>query len=343
MKSKNLLILIFITILIQGCYHQREKNKVKTVKKPIFTEQVSLMADSVGINNLEIDVWNWKVNKDRIIVLSAVNRDNFLYIFTIPDFNLSGKYGTYGQGPYDFIAVDWLNMINENQIGLYDIPKLKMYTYHLTDDTLQLDKTFDFKKWDGNICKPYTFIQQFNDSLFLLKADMREFTEIELVNINNGEILQTFRNMMIRKPKTVFSTYYFEMASENDNIVLAYNYIDRIEIFQFNDSIKKIEPLIVIGSDRDQSRLDFDDYAEYYTFVICDNDYIYALNQQGQNIKNIKNSIIEIYTLSGEPVKKIILDRHITKLALDSHTNNIYGVDSYQDCDYIYVYNVSIR
>jgi hypothetical protein len=44
------------------------------------------------------------------------------------------------------------------------------------------DKTFNFEKWEGDLCRPYTFIRQINDSLFLLKADMREYTEIELVN-----------------------------------------------------------------------------------------------------------------------------------------------------------------
>jgi hypothetical protein len=171
---------------------------------------------------------------------------------------------------------------------------------------------------------------------------MREFTEIELVNINNGEILQTFRNLIVRKPQTVFTTYYFEMASSDDHLVLAYNYMNRIELFQWIDSIKKIEPLLVIGSDQDQSNSNFDDYVEYYTSVICDNKYIYALCQQGQHIENIKNSIIEIYTLSGEPVKEIRLDKHISNFVLDSHTNNIYGIDSYQDCDFIYVYNYVI-
>jgi hypothetical protein len=325
---------------LQSCNIDGDENHIRTIPKPIFEKQISLSADSIEIKDVTIAVCNWKINNNQVIILSEVNRDNFLYVFTIQDFTLLYKYGTYGQGPSEFIAANWLNMNNENQLGLYDIPNLKMYTYRLSEDTLQLENTFNFKIWERNLCRPYTFIQQINDSLFLLKADMREYTEIELVNINNNEILQTFRNLMKRKPQTIFTTYYFEMAANSNNLALAYHYIDCIELFRLNDSIQTMEPSLIIGSNKDQSDTDFDSYVEYYTALHCDDKYIYALHQQGQNEVDEKNSIIEIYTLNGEAVKKIILDRYISTFVLDSRTNRIYGTSSRQDFDFVYYYKL---
>jgi hypothetical protein len=335
-----MLIWTIIAFVLQNCSEGNDNNSIRKIRKPVFDNQISLSADSTEIRDVAIAVRNWKINKDQMVILSIRNDDNFLYVFTVPEFTLLYKYGTYGQGPSDYIAVNWLNMNTENQLGLYDIPNRKMYTYHLTDDSLLRDKTFNFEKWDGNLCRPYTFIQQINDSLFLLKADMREYTEIELVNINNGKVLQTFRNLMKRKPNTIFTTYYFYMAFGSDKLVLAYNYIDRIELFQFKESVSAVEPILIIGSDRDQSDSEWESYVKYYTSLYCDENYIYALSQQGEKASAQKNSVIEIYTLKGEAVKKIILDRYIDAIVLDSRTNCIYGSNSEQDFDVVYVYKL---
>jgi hypothetical protein len=131
------------------------------------------------------------------------------------------------------------------------------------------------------------------------------------------------------------------MAANPNYLVLAYNYIDRIELFRFNAPEQTVEPFLVIGSDRDQSDRDGDSYVEYYTSLHCDDRHIYALHQQGQNPEDGKNSVMEIYTLTGEAVIKVILDRYIDTFALDSRTNCIYGTNHMRDFDFVYVYKLS--
>jgi hypothetical protein len=172
---------------------------------------------------------------------------------------------------------------------------------------------------------------------------MKKETEIELVNINNKHILQTFSNLIKRKPETIYTTYYFHMAASKKNVVLAYNYIDRLELFQYNESQQRVIPILIIGSNKDQSEnKNFDDYISYYTDVDCDSQYIYALFQ-GKKKDQMTNSTIEVYTMEGKPVTKIILDRYIESFALDLHRNKIYGYNPYQSFDYVYIYQNNLN
>jgi hypothetical protein len=335
MNIKLIFSPLFAVVLFAGCNSKMETG-IKQIPKPVFEKHVSLSPDSAAID-VAVGIAGWKLADDQIIILSGQDREHFLYTFSVPDFKLLYKYGKYGQGPDEFIAANWLNMTKENQLGLYDIPRSSMYLYNLKPDTLYRYRTFMFRPWDGSLCKPYSFIQQLNDSVFLLKADMREidYTEIEVVDISSDTVLQTFRSQITHKPKTIFTTYYFEMAASEKNLVLAYNYINRLEVFEYDT---EMNPVLLIGSDRDQHDLKRgEDFITYYTQVLCDDKYIYGL-YQGRKEDEIENSYIEIYTFDGAPVLQIELDRYIHSIQPDKKRNCIYGYSPNNSFDYAYIY-----
>jgi hypothetical protein len=335
MNIKVIFSSLFAAVLFGGCSNKTETG-IKQIPKPVFEKSISLSPDSVAID-VAVGISGWKLAGDQIVILSVQDREHFLYTFSVPDFKLLYEYGKYGQGPDEFIAVNWLDMTKENQLGLYDIPRRSMHLYNLEPDTLYRYRTFMFKPWDGNLCKPYSFIQQLNDSVFLMKADMREIdhTEIEVVDICSDTVLQTFRNQITREPETIYSAYYFEMAADEKHLVLAYNYINRLEVFEYDTVMK---PVLLIGSDRDRHDLKrWEDYVTYYTQVLCDDKYIYGL-YQGRKEDEIENSYIEIYTLDGAPVLQIELDRYIRSIQPDKKRNCIYGYSPNDSFDFAYIY-----
>ncbi|MDR1340143.1 MAG: TolB-like 6-bladed beta-propeller domain-containing protein [Prevotellaceae bacterium] len=334
MNVKVVFSMLFAVILFDGCNNKTEIG-IKQIPKPAFEKKISLFPDSVAVD-VAVGIYGWKLANDQIIILSVQDRDHFLYAFSVPDFKLLYKYGQYGQGPDEFIAVNWLNTTKENQLGLYDIPRWNMYLYNLESDTLYRYETFKFSQWEGSLCKPYTFIQQLNDFVFLLKADMKEYTEIEVVDINSGTVLQTFRNLITREPNTIYTTYYFGMAASEKNLVLAYKYMNRLELFEYDTAMT---PRLIIGSDRDQhDRKQWEDYVTYYTQVLCDDKYIYGLYQGGRKENEIRNSYIEIYTFDGAPVLQIELDRYIYSIQPDRKRNCIYGYSPDNSFDFAYIY-----
>ncbi|MDR2057328.1 MAG: TolB-like 6-bladed beta-propeller domain-containing protein [Dysgonamonadaceae bacterium] len=330
-KTDKIVCLLVLILLFQGCKNKEEK-------RIEFDNQIRVQADSIKID-IPISVRGWKVGEDKISIQSGNNSDYCLYVFSVPDMNLLYRYGTYGQGPGEFIAVNWLNATGEGQIGLYDIPNLKMYMYQLFPDTLHRIKTYHFNPWDGKLCRPYSSIQQINDSIFLLKAHMWENTEIEVANIHTGAILNTFGPLLQREPNTLYTPFYFGMAGNDQNLVLYYEYINRLELFEYNETAYTFNPIAAIGNDKDQSGIDVFDYILHYSDAQCDKEYIYAL-YQGERRENIRNSTIEVYNWRGEPVKRIILDRFIEKMAIDVDHGKIYGCAGHQDFDYVYVYDI---
>jgi hypothetical protein len=336
MKKRTLLLLLmaFYTLLVpESC---TDDVPYRTIKKPLFNNTMTLFADSIQIP-CPITVSHWKVSDDKMVILSPQNRDNFLYIFSLPDFKLMYKYGVYGPGPDEFIAANWVNMSRENQLGLYDIPKLKMYTYDMTADTLAINKTFNFSKWRHNVCRPYAGIRQLNDSIFLLRADMGNEVEIETVNINTGQVLHVFSNLLEYKSTESTATYSFDMLTVGNRLVLDYLCVDRLEFFSINND--EITPSFVIGSDKDQPDVeDFNDYAIYYTDIRSDDHYIYVLYQEGEKLSDLRRSSIEVYQEDGSPVAKLLLDRYIISFALDTERNFIYGYSPDNSFDYVYKY-----
>jgi hypothetical protein len=336
MKKRSLLFLLmaFYTLLIpESC---TDNALYRTIKKPLFNNTMTLFADSIHIS-CPITVSHWKVSDDKMIILSPQNRDNFLYTFSLPNFKLLYKYGVYGPGPDEFIAVNWANMSHENQLGLYDIPKLKMYTYDITADTLIINKMFNFSKWHNNVCRPYAGIRQLNDSIFFLRADLGDEVEIEMVNINTGQVLHVFSNLLEYQLTESTATYSFDMFTIGNRLILYYLCVDRLEFFSINND--EITPSFVIGSDKDQHNVtDINDYAIYYTDIKCDDHYVYVLYQEGEKLSNIRSSSIEIYQEDGSPVAKLVLDRYIISFALDTKRNFIYGYSPDNSFDNVYKY-----
>ena len=331
--------IIILLILFQGCRNTSEIATIETIEKPSFDLQVFEKADSIKIPDYVTiqPIW-WAVKNDQVVMVSPKNKDNFLYVFSLPEFNFLYKYGTYGQGPNEFVLVSWLNMLNDNQIGMYNDPNRIMYIYDLKPDTLLLNKYLKYKETEA----PYNSIQQIEGSMFIFLAYYKYHTEIELVDINTGEILQTFKPILKRKTKkSLYAPYLLKVTANNDIIVLAYLFINRIELYRLNEK-NFVDPFLIIGTEKNQEGKEFEDFEIYYTDIQCDDKYIYALSQQGGKRETVKNSTIEVYTLNGEPIKKITLDRHIECITIDDKNGVIYGNDSYVDFDYVYVYKLDI-
>jgi hypothetical protein len=333
-----LLMAFYALFISESC---TDNAPYRTIKKPLFNNTITLFADSIQIS-CPITVSHWKVSDDKMLILSPQNRDNFLYAFSLPDFKLIYKYGVYGPGPDDFIAANWVNMSHENQLGLYDIPKMKMYTYDITTDTLVINKMFNFSKWRNNVCRPYAGIRQLNDSTFFLRADLGKEVEIEMVNINTGQVLRVFSNLLEHQLTESTATYSFDMLTVGNWLILYYLCVDRLEFFSINND--EITPSLVVGSDEDQHNVtSIYDYAIYYTDVKCDDHYVYALYQEGEKLSNIRSSSIEIYQEDGSPVAKLVLDRYIISFALDTKRNFIYGYSPDNSFDYVYKYTFNFN
>jgi hypothetical protein len=327
---KILFRLLFV-LFCAGCAG-RGNDTLKIIQKPDLTEINLTCSDSIILPNVS-NIWHWKFDNNRLYTFSAQDpNEHFLSVYSYPGFELLYKYGTIGQGPDEFITVNWANTYNENELVLYDIMKKKLYPVAISDSSVKKINTFNLAEIEGEkLAKPFTMIHQINDSIFLMKVNMPNSITLEIVDLKNNRLRSSYTDLpQVKDTKhgMLSFLYDFELEYRDNTIVCAFTSIDRIEILQIDDEYnitnkliignKKLPTEYLRDSNGGESRL-------FYTNIKCNGKYIFAVYQDKKSKSNI-----EIYDLEGNGVSKLCLDHYIEFISLP-------------DSNYIYAYHQSVN
>jgi hypothetical protein len=266
---------------------------------------------------------------------------HFLSVYSYPDFRLLYRYGTRGQGPDDFITVNWANTYNENELILYDIMKKKLHLFEISDNLVKKTNTFNLLEMkDEKLSKPCTMIHQINDSIFLMKVDMPESITLEITDLKNSRQISSYVGLPQVKniERGLLSFLYdFKLEYRNNTIICAFKNIDRIEILQMDNEYSIIHQLTV-GEKKLPTKYLLDSEGKrslFYTDVKCSSKYIFAVFQGKKN-----KSTIEIYDLKGNGISKLFLDHHVETILISPDSNYIYAYHQLVDYDIILKYEI---
>lgn len=307
-----------------------------------FPQVISLDADSIHIHQT-LDLWEWKMNNNQLLIFSPLNLNGILYSFSLPTLEFQYKYGRIGRGPDEFIAANWTNTLHKNHVSLYDIPQRKLHIYTTSADTMYQIQEYEIGKWTGEICKPYTNIQEINDSIYLFKADMKKNSILEVMDIKNNRLLFTTSPFLKHDPKLNPFLFSYVISYNHNTLILAYKYMNRIEFYHVSPDYT-LTPKLVIGNDQDQHKIfyesqqNFNKLIPYYHTICCTDKYIFVLNQSMTKQAPF-HSVIDQYTYTGEPVMRFILDQYINNITIDELNHKIYAYNSLKESNYIYFYS----
>lgn len=94
---------------------------------------IVLIADSITIGQIFIP-WDWAVSRDRAVVQSA-GTDSVFYVYSLPDFRFLYTWGSWGEGPDEFMGVSLANASygDTGEIVLYDSRRKSFRTFGVTD------------------------------------------------------------------------------------------------------------------------------------------------------------------------------------------------------------------
>ena len=168
-----------------------------------------------------------------------------------------------------------------------------------------------------------------------MKVDDPETTTLEIVNLKTPELLSSypivFKN---RNARTGYPPFNFNISYSDGFLVLGYKYMNRIEFYRITDDYK-IVPSLIVGNDKDQVNSQAE-WQPYYTSIQNDDKYVYLANQFSREDQLL--SAIDVYTLTGIPVKRVILNKHIDNMLMDSQSKKLYAHAQLENEDRIYVY-----
>lgn len=328
--------IFFVLISFMVCCKQtgRDQDGVKCLVHVDFPLERSIhFVDSIVLPDVfRLD--NWKV-VDGVVVTMNNEPNDFIKTYEYPSFRKLYDYGTSGRGPGEWIVDNWGETLGSDDIVLYDIMRRVLFKFHVDATGLNPVDTCSLSL-PGELCPPYTQIHQLDDSLFLLKEDDNE-TNLRLLKLRSGVVCSSYRCVLrdeVDSPYTPFDYYY---SISNRNILIAYCYMNRLE-FVGIDSSFKLKPSLVIGDDKDYSKmLDYDELPNFYLDVQSYSNNFYCLFSRNR-LEN--GDEIHVYSGEGNPQKKLRLDRCVSRITF-AHDSLMLAYRAGEDKNIIYRYNVN--
>ena len=346
LKYITCLVLLNITCLVllmtlSGCKTKSKNVAVKILEKPTFNEVFVASSDSIKLGSKLLELWYWKRVGNRVVVQEP-NQDHVLYIYALPDFNPVNSYGTIGRGPGEFIVVNWGQTTDSTSILIYDIMKKELYDLELAGDSLKTKSihplpTFELE--DRNLAKPFTMIQKLDDDLFLMKVDDMEKTTLEVMDLRKSNVLFTLPFEFENRDKLGYSPFDFNISATKKQVILGYWNMNRIEFYSISENYQLI-PRVIIGNKEDQAHIQEENWKDYYVSMDTDESYVYLLNNSAVNAHAGKGTYVDIYTLEGVPIKRIVLNEYITNIMLETSKHKFYGYSQFETESVVYVYDL---
>jgi len=351
---KNALIFLF-TIFHWGCngnYNSIQGYPEGTKKHfSKFSERIKLQGNeiNVGIDFLypvSIDIY------DTLMIIFDPKLDNsLLNFFSIEDYRYLGSIGKKGNGPGEFIGLDYIDYLNENgNILAFDLTRNSITSINI-DSALSFKNyipstkltTYNPKLFDFRQISDTTFITSFygeDPRLFLLNWNLDTLDAFlpypplkNTFNLSENELRFKVRGNLYQAN--------MEKYVKRKCIVLSYPFINLIQIVNYEGEKSVIN---IIGPE-DNFPLKYiltrDGYGvlpreskDGYGALFLTDKYIFALYRGGTDgapyHRGYGDQIFQ-FTWEGNPVRKYVLDRNIASFTIDMKNNKLFGLDHFSD------------
>lgn len=304
-------IWLLFSVIVLGCTKQKQHEDFFN-KERTFTEfQEMEISDSIEIAET-FDILSWKINANNLCFVTYGVTNNFLSVYSYPSCRKLYGYGKIGQGSNEFITLNCGDAIAKD-ILLYDIMGHKLVQVTPEHDSIRVVKTLPLYNDGKGLCKPFTFISQIADDKYLMKVDESNFSYWDIVDLAQGEILDSYKNL-IRKEKSSYTPFDFIQNISDSTLIIAYKYIDRIEIYSITDN--KIKPRFALGNKNNQSDIkDYNNLMQYYLSVATYSGLILCLKSSDGTETG---DIIETYDFNGSPKETYFLKKKVSSINVDA-------------------------
>jgi hypothetical protein len=315
-----LLALAGVCLCFIACTHKDEQTEDGILTDKTFQAEVNLVASDSIILNQVFFLYEYRINNGKMTVVDGAPEDTTITIYSYPDgTRLHGRY-SYGEGPDQFIVVNGGEAKDINNVLIYDMMKHKMFIVDISQNPVSIVKEYSLPLDENGRGVPYTYINQYNDSLFIMKYD-DDTSARQLANLKTGEILWSQKVPYRTNPKFSYTAYDYVQRLSDSTAIAAYRYLDLVEIY--NVSVKNgMQLKAKYGVVNELSPNE--ELKQAYQHVARDKTTFYCLRA---NIEEGLGTEVESYDIATcRPLKKYILDKPISKMSIyDGHLVGYYA------------------
>lgn len=302
---KKLLTLAFVSAMLYACNSITDKS-VKYTDRFAFEDSTSLT--TVKTVEVEaINIWNWQTNGNRIYIQTS-GQDSIVRIFDYPDLESRQVcFGRIGHASGEFIVTNWCE--TESGFGLYDMMQKKLFLYNVSNEKVAEKAEYRLPTDEKGLALPFTYISQFNDSLFLMKCDGQE-SDLCLINMKSGKEISRYHCDIRPKNDRPYTPYSYKFAYIGNTVCIAYEHLDRVEFVNVTDDMQ-LKPVCIIGEDgKAEMPADFSNLKRCFSSITKSNDSFFCL----RNAKKESGSTVYEFSTAGDMKRIIKLDKKVSTI-----------------------------
>lgn len=227
--------------------------------------------------------------------------------------------GSIGRGHFEYISPGIVEGISKGTMSLYSNTLGRVDKYSISKEPVLLNSA-KLPVWNEmhEMPKPYTRMARVNDSIVIGTYFLPRKAGADIINVSQGVLVSDFPLGITQSDETPSCPYEFKVAADSRYVVVAYRYIDRLEVYSVNpNGITTLTQ--TIGNDETQIDLydaDRDDeMIKYYSDLFVYEDNLFVLRQ---NIEDGRmgdaNTHLLVYDLeSGINMENIALGREVSE------------------------------
>ncbi len=335
-KRQSIALLIVMIIMTSSFLISCKKETVKIEKNLKVFHEFSRI-DTLSLKNMfEFmgSAQQMHLIDSTMIIWNPQAKDYKFYNLSLNKNKISNKFLPLGRGPGETLGVFGFG-IQGNMFWVYDIVLKKILTKNITS-ILKNDRSIPFKEYplEGRFYKI-----NFVDSLHLIaNGDIDsplKLQKIDLVSSKKISEFGIFKNVKddydISSIKKAYESFPFSKPTGN-KVVLAYRYIDEVEIFDVDKQTSHItrgpgdfelDPKIFQTGGRTINTI-----HTFVTGTVTDK-YIYLLysGKIDTEVNPHHGNSIYVYDWEGNPIKKMILKKEILSIVVSADDTLLYAFD----------------
>ncbi|MDO5981577.1 BF3164 family lipoprotein [Flavivirga spongiicola] len=298
------------------------------------------------------------IDSTLIIFNFTRNRKGYtFYNYSLNDNKLSKGYLAYGRGPNEVIG-PFTSRVKDGKLWMHDITRKKIMSIEV--DKALNDSILSFNNFS---IQNYHYKIDIADSLhYLSVGDKFSLSKIQLIDLASQKTIKEYGKFTlldeapIDAVKDGYQSFILSKPSGN-KVVLPYRYEDVVEIYD----LKSDTSIAIQGPDR--IVLDFKptklksgnvymvekDTRRTYGAPVVTDKYIYlpysghrrGNRSEEERFKWNNENVIHVFDWEGNPIKKLVLDRYITSIAVSKDDKTLYSFDA--ETGYLIKANLDLR
>lgn len=333
--SKIVISLIAINLIFISCGKQStpELTVVKT-----FPLEVELQAEVVSIPEMAMNPLNMFIVGDKLVIFRPAN-DVVFQFYRLYDLSYLYGYGTIGHAGNEFSFIDnSITQLDSNRFRVFFQLKNMIAEICLTDSFVELDRKSIIKSPFNDVVNGFCFI---NDSISVCFSDFRKTTEYDLCNIYTKEkkSFSPYPEWVLPAPKIDPMLVYMKSSvakPDGSRFASFYAFFPRFRIYDTETHLLK-DILLDTSMAEKSFTEDVRKRRIYFRTSEAYGDFIYSLGSVYPN-KDEKQSVLQVWSWTGEPIAQYILDRELSCFTISRKTGKLYAAGLNEEKE-LYVHN----